>query len=174
MKTYNIGDRVWLATHGMKSVKKACPVCYGKKEVKLILGNGDEMILLCSYCAPGYDPPLGYIKEYEYSADAEQVKITSISIERGEGRETINYYSSNSRMDNNNIFDTEAEALVRSAVLARTYTHEQENRAASIKKSEWRSYSWNAGYHTEAANRMEKQIEYHRKMAVICKAKAKK
>jgi hypothetical protein len=50
---------------------------------------------------------------------------------------------------------------------------EQSTRAEYLKKNMNKKYSWNAGYHLKEAKRSEEQAAYHRKKAMLCKAKAK-
>jgi len=65
---FKIGDVVYFASAGQRQVDIPCPVCFGKREVTLILGNGDSVELPCDYCGKGYDGPRGYVLEYEYAA----------------------------------------------------------------------------------------------------------
>lgn len=58
-----VGDSVWYAKCGLEQVKRICPTCFGKLEVKLILGNGDGVILPCDGCGHGCDAPTGHIGE---------------------------------------------------------------------------------------------------------------
>jgi hypothetical protein len=75
---WRLGDRPWLAHYGHEQVQKICPICYGNLKVTLTLGNGDTCIIECSACGLGYDGPRGYINEYEYVSNVEQLTITRI------------------------------------------------------------------------------------------------
>ncbi len=48
MPKFKVGDTVWVAKCRYEPVQKLCPTCFGKKEVTLILGNGDSVILPCN------------------------------------------------------------------------------------------------------------------------------
>jgi hypothetical protein len=168
---YKIGDTVWVTRVGQQPVTKPCPICFGKLTVTLIFGNGDECILPCSYCALGYDPPKGTVEEYEYIAEAEPRTITGTETSVSEGGEKATYRSGHWSMEK--VYATKEEALEEAVAHKDEYEKDQLTRAEYIKKDKNKSYSWNAGYHLRNAKRMRREIEYHEKMAVICKSRAK-
>jgi len=172
MKVFNAGDRVWHAECGIKQVEKNCPVCYGKREVTLILGNDDRVVMPCNYCAPGYESPRGYITEYEYRAEPQQITITEVEVTQTTTGEKRKYRSKCYGYDNEDLFATYDEALERCRKVKDEREKEQTTQAKYLKKSKTASYSWNAGYHLKEARRIEKTVAYHKKMAVLCKAKA--
>ena len=62
MKARKVGDCLWWAVvEKHAQVEIPCPVCYGKRKVNLILGNGDVVALPCTYCSPGYESPRGTV-----------------------------------------------------------------------------------------------------------------
>ena len=174
MKQYHVNDTVWLARFNHEQVTKPCPVCFKTRQVTLILGNGDKVILPCNYCERGYIPPSGVITEYEYVAEARQIRITQVDSEETEDGTKYRYHSSPNYYhdDGNLLFDTAEEAQIKSLELKEKYEKEQLTRTENIKKSKHKSFSWNAGYHIGEAKRDRKSAEYHEKMAVICKERA--
>ena len=170
---YNVGDKVWWATCGNRDVKKPCPVCFGKKQVILILGNNDTVILPCSYCMRGYEGPFGYIKESEYVAKPEYMPITGVNIEKTSDGDKIEYRSGSWILRENRVFDNKEDALICCEGIKKKLEVEQRTRAKSIKENKNKSYSWNAGYHLKEAKHHEKEAAYHRDMAKICKGKAR-
>lgn len=171
---YNIGDKVWVAICGNTQVRKLCPVCFGKKEVTLILGNDEHCILPCSYCAPGFSSPSGYVNEYEYQTEAKQVTIDGMNIENKRGVESIEYrYNSTEcswcNLDEKKAFGTKEEALEHCKKIKEENEHDQITRAEHIKKDQNKSYSWNAGYHLREAKRERESAERHERLAKICK-----
>lgn len=179
MKEYHVGDVVWVARCAPYAEKRVpCPVCFGKREVTLILGNKDTVVLPCENCQLGYDPPTGYVTVREPVVKAERVTIDRVKItETTEGQ--VREYATNmvtsgagttcQILGNDKIFDTEEEALIRATEDAQKMNNENRNPKAKFD----RSYTWNAGYHMREAKRLQRQVEYHEKQAVLCKAKAK-
>jgi len=172
-KIFNIGDIVWFARTGLQPIQEPCPVCFGNKIVVIILGNGDEVTIPCSYCAPGMEPPLGVVIRYHMEPATERVTITGREIREGEKIE-VTYYGPGCRVyRSNTVFETEVEALAESAKLCAEEIKDRETRSEYIKKDKIKSFAWNAGYHLTEARRLRESIAYHERMAVICKAKAK-
>lgn len=172
MKPYNVGDVVWWAHCGTEHVSHPCPVCFGKRQVTLVLGNDDQVILPCSYCSHGYEDPTGIETEYEYVVKPERKTITSIEIQVSSTDEKREYRS-DSYLNIEDIFDTEGEALTRCLEVKQKLEEDQRTLAKYLKEKAEKSFAWNAGYHMRATKKLRQQIEYHEKMAVLCKAKTK-
>ena len=173
MPKFKVGDAVWIAKCGIESVRKICPTCFGKKEVILILGNDEWVVLPCKGCTPGFDPPRGYISEYEYVAEPEIMVISGITIEISRGEENVRYQCENRIFDEKDIWATAGEARIVANEKKVKQDEDQVTRAEHIKKDVQKSFSWNANYHMRHAKKDRESAEYHDKMAVICKAKAK-
>jgi len=169
---YKVGDIVWMATFDNVPVTKTCPICNGDLKVTLILGNGTHISLPCDYCGNGYESPKGYIEEYEYVAEPKRQIITTVNIAETCVGEEIEYRSNQYCLYPDKMFDTKEDAMQYSNELAAKYTLDRETKADYIKKNQNKSYSWNAGYHMREVTRSKKQVEYHEKMAVICKTKS--
>jgi hypothetical protein len=165
-----IGDCVWLASYSNQQESETCPVCFGKLTVRLILGNGDEVILPCRTCALGYDPPTGIIKVYKTLPRVESKIITGMDIDGT----TVKYKSGNWCMDSDMIFDTHEEAMVKAESFAAEEQVRQNTLAIHIKENNNNNYSWNAGYHMQLAKRDRKSAERHERLAILCRAKARK
>lgn len=173
IKQYKVGDEVWYARYDKIGVKKPCPVCYGEKEVTLILGNKEQVKIPCDYCGKGWDEPRGYVTVYEYVAKAQHLIITGIESKQGSIGEEIRYYSGGRYFSNGDLFDTETEAQARCTEKAQEAEREEWATAERLKKNHYKSYAWNAGYHLREANDCRKQAEYHEKKARLCKERAK-
>jgi hypothetical protein len=172
---WNIGDRPWLATVGRKSVERSCPICAGKKQVTLILGTEESVILPCSYCAPGYEEPRGWVTEYEFISNAEQLTICEMRVKSNSDGEKREYIFSGNRYvdDENKLHHTREEALVECEVLCKQIEHDENTRSEYIKADKKKTFSWNAGYHLREAKRDEESAARHRRQAALCKAKSK-
>lgn len=179
MKQYKIGDTVWTAHYGTESVEKPCPICFGKKEVTLILGNGDRVVLPCEYCRLGFDAPRGVVTEYEFVADPRAVVIEEIVTTHNTGGERREYrYNvtscSCSHLDEDGIFDTREDALVKCAEAIKEREKEEITRLENIKANKRKSFAWNAGYHLRNAAKCRREAEHHESCAKLCKEKEAK
>lgn len=170
---YKVGDVVWWATAENKQIEKVCPICFGTLKVTLILGNGNQVVLPCDYCKCGCDGPFGTVREYEFVSGVKQMVIDHVFIQQQVSGDVVEYRSDHYCLDQENIFDTREAAEQRVIEICANMKLEQETRAENIKKNTNKSYSWNAGYHMREVKEAKKRIEYHERMAVLCKAKSK-
>lgn len=169
---FKIGDTVYVSKFGRREVKEKCPVCFGKLVVTLILGDDTPVELPCKYCGRGYDPPSGQVAEWRMDAGAEAVIIDQIRTAQTGAGEKVEYMVGNRSYYSIDVFSTEQEALDKSERSAAKHRQEQETRAEFIKEDTNKNYSWNAGYHRREAKKAAEKVEYHSRMAKICKAKA--
>lgn len=170
---FKVGDTVWWAKCRWEQIEVLCPACFGKREVTLILGNGDSVILPCEGCSAGFNPPSGYISEYDYVSEPEQTTITGIEIKINGDKQEVTYRGSYFSYHEEDLFENRDDALAKSERKRQELEEEQRNKAEHIKHNVRKNFSWNASYHLREAKRMRKQAEYHDSMAVLCKARAK-
>jgi len=170
---FDVEDEAWWAKTGVSAVTKTCPVCYGEREVTLILGNGDRVRLPCSYCGTGFDAPRGFVTEHDYVAEPQMVIITGVtSYDNGEAVE-YEYRVGAYVPKGDDLFDNRDDALSRCQEIAERRKRDEEKKVEYIKYDKKKSFAWNAGYHMRCVKKAHKDIEYHERMAVICKAKDK-
>ncbi len=173
MKEIKIGDTIYVSKFGHTQIKIDCPVCFGKKVVVLILGNEDSVEMRCEYCRGDCcSPSNGYVKEWRMSADVETVIVSQIRTRQTASENEIEYQADSRIYYTKDVFATEEEALTESARRATQYNIDQETKAEHVKGKPDKNYSWNAGYHIREAKKAKEKVEYHSKMAKICKAKA--
>ena len=165
---------MWYSNYGVQPVKKPCPLCFGTKEVTLILGNGDEVILECTYCTKGFEAPTGCVTEYEYVATAEQRTITTINSTITANGEEHEYMCGYARLNNEDVFDTEEEALAHSKYKEEEARKEQETKIEYLKAKASKGFSWNAGYWLRQIRDAKRDIESWEKKAILCKTRARK
>ncbi len=179
MKDLKIGNTVWLAICGTENITITCPCCYGRKKVKVILGNGEIVEVPCESCGLGYSGPQGTINEYKWVARVEQSIISEIS-----GRDTIegfkidsiycgysenkNYFS-----DTTDIFNTKEEAEQRCLEKIAEHDKEVEQRLKWSKERATKSYAWHVRSHLKEARECERRLKWHSERAVHCKKLAK-
>lgn len=168
-----IGDMVWWARCETRGVRKPCIVCYGKLEVVLILGNGEQVNLPCDYCGKGYEGPKGYTDEYEYIAKPELVKMDSIqSNQTCEGTKN-EYRYGNYILNDDIIFDSKEDAEEKCKEIAAKYEKDLVTETEHIKANVNKSFSWNAGYHMKNIKDLQRQIGYHESRMIACKQRVK-
>lgn len=169
---FNIGDVVWAAYFSMQPQQIECPVCFGKRQVVVILGNGDEVITPCSNCGLGYEGPRGFVEEYAQEAGAGCVIITGRTVQEGGGETRVIYKAGDYSYGADRLFSTCEEAMRSAEGMASEHKKEHETRAEYIKGNKIKSFSWNVGYHLREAKKLKEQIAYHERMAILCKAQA--
>ena len=170
---FKIGDVVWQARYGVTESKVPCPVCYGKRVVKIILGNDDVVETECGYCSCGYEGPRGFITEHRTEPTAQFRSIDGVEIFESSNGATVRYRDGGYVFDEEDLFATKEEAMVQAEILAAEHAEKEATRAEYIKKDKLKTFSWNAGYHMREAKRNRKDAEYHERKAVLCKARAK-
>ncbi len=170
-----IGDTIYVSKFGSRQFRIDCPVCFGKKVIGLILGNDNVVEMSCDYCRhEGLgSPATGYITEWRRDAGTEKVCISEIRSRQTAVGEEVEYLAGSRIYYMEDVFSTEAAALAESEHRATKYNLEQETKAEFVKGKPDKNYSWNAGYHMRAIKNANQKIEYHSKMAKICKARAK-
>lgn len=174
---FEIGDEVFAAHTETKRNEVVCPVCNGDKEVKLTLGDGTEVMLNCDYCAPGFDPPRGWIHA-EYIAEAHVKKIYVEGIRMDVNRETreeeitLQYGS--------RLYDVERyiginyeEAYAKAQMLAEAQDTQYKAKfiASAEKAKKDKSYTWHVGYHMRAAKTAREEAKRHEESARIMESK---
>ncbi len=170
---FNVGDRVWVARCGMRDVTKPCPICFGNRQVVLILGNDDRVTLPCDYCRKGFDDPRGHVVEHAYVAEAVPYTITSVRIEQTEAGEKRTYFSSPYVLYEEDTFATEAEAVARCEAHVAKRQNEQETKVEYLKAQVKKCFAWNAGYHLRQARKDRASAERHERQAALCKARVR-
>jgi hypothetical protein len=177
MKTmFALGDKVFKANYGRHEKWVVCPDCFGSKHVKVVLGDGTEIVIECGGCDPGgYQPSTGRIRQYEYSTEVKEYTVTGISTGARDGvRYELNNFGGGSYYtgDGDEVFGTREEAYA-DGEKKRLEHESEENKRWMAKTKNHRSWSWNATYHRNCIKDLERQIEHHRRKVQICAAKAK-
>ena len=154
----NIGDTIyWVEHHGHYGKSVPCTMCFGKRFVTIILGDGAHEKSECGFCSHGLDYATGQSKTWEPVAFVRSGIISGVS-----SRDGIKYEVGYSTVRDSECFDSEEEAIpVRDAKLA----EEIEMAAARFKESFVtckKRQLWSTGYHREWVKYYERQIEWHK------------
>src|SRR5687767_13466403 len=90
---FKIGDTVFQASYGRHERWITCPDCLGSRHVRVILGDDTEVKIECGGCNPGgYEPPLGRIRQYDYSVEVKEREITGICMHGTEVKYELNNF----------------------------------------------------------------------------------
>ena len=156
---FNIGDTVWLASCNSEEHYLTCPDCGGTKTVTVTLWNGEVFVIDCVGCSRGYDRPSGSVSVYNRTPSAMQVVVEGVSLSRGKPEYSVKgIYTYH--VPEENLFSTEALALVRADELAAKGNAEEKKRVLG-KEKPTRTWAWNVHYHRAAIKRANRDITYH-------------
>ena len=176
MKEWDVGEWAWAARSGQEQVRETCPVCFGKFNVMLVLGDGSECILECDYCGKGYTGPQGSVLEYRYVVKAEKVLITQKEVRfTGEAGIAVTYHSGHWYFDDkdNKLFETEEEAKRRAEEICAEENLRQLKCMEHGKNYAKKNLSWQAGYHKRMVEDAERTAAYHRAKARFIQSRMK-
>ena len=172
---FNIGDKVFKARYEKQEKWVTCPDCLGSRRVKMVLGDGTEILIECGGCDPGgYQPSTGRIRQYDYATVVKEYTVTGVNTRANEvGYELDNcgagsYYTGTDK----DVFGTVEEAQA-DGDNQRAEHEASENKRLMAKTKDHKSWAWNATYHRRCIKDHERQLEYHRAKVQVCAAKAK-
>lgn len=168
--SFTIGDSVWIAGHKNTTVKKDCPICFGRRSVRLILGDDSEWETPCEFCGKGFEGPRGWVEVYEWENRAFETKITGMHVSTVDA---VKYDIADGWADAENMFATESEALERCAVLKAEWEKQEAKNMESRKEYDKKDYSWHVGYHRRCLKEAQRQVAYHEAKAVFMGMKVK-
>ncbi len=169
---HQIGEWVWRATLKHRQVEVICPDCFGRRALRVILGDDSEVVINCAGCTLGYEPPRGYVHEDRVEATVEHVQINRIEAETNNGV-PITFYGGSGfyRESEEDLFLNAETAQVRAEALQ--LEHEQEQ-LASIRRKEktTRDWAWHVTYHRKGIKQAQRDLEWHTaKLAVAIQNK---
>ena len=169
---FQLGDTVYVV-QGCRSVpvQKTCPVCFGKRCVTIILGNGELENVMCDYCGKGYEGPRGYVVDYELHSAVRQAIITGASFTNHKWEFALDYGRTGTG-ESELYRDEESAEAARSKLMEKMKKEEAwmtENRLNYSKTN----LTWRVGYHRKRLRDLEREAEYHRKMLCVAVEKRK-
>jgi hypothetical protein len=168
---FNVGDPIWFANCGTREIQISCPVCFGKKAVRVELGDGSLVTTDCQMCGLGFEPPRGFVTQWEWIAEPKREVIERKSVEENRGERAIQYQSRTCY--SREAFSSKEEAMARCLELAAEHAAEEKERLEWSKEKAHKSYSWHVGYHRREAKELRRRAEFHDARAVACQARIK-
>lgn len=166
---FQIGDDVWFAKFENTEASIVCPDCGGTKHVTVEMFDGTRHTLNCEGCKVGFEGPRGRLKTWERKPVALPVRVSSVSIEA----DKIEYRVNGGWIaDEDRLFLTKEEAMVRADEVAAEATREESERLQRKLKAD-RTWAWHVHYHRRAVRQAEKDLAYHTSKLNVARAKAK-
>jgi hypothetical protein len=177
--TIKVGDKIYVATTRKESVEMPCPVCYGNKEVELILGNGEHVWVDCKYCKHGLKGPTGRVigshidTGYVLTEIVSRIDQTStpddIEIKYGAGGGGAwKMYPAERCFES---FEEAQEYADKMAEVERARAKDREERPPKVKNH--KSYTWHVGYEKTLIRDAKRTIELAEKAMRYYSSKAR-
>lgn len=171
---FNIGDKVWIGTFSPLAPEYVtCPDCGGTGRLRVTFHDETQVSIECQNCSAGYDPPTGEVIVYRQSACAKLATITGLEANGNTVRWHVDGTDFSYRIvDDDEAFDTEADALAWAEARAREH-EERERRKIFEKEKDTRTWAWNASYHRRELKEAQRKTEYHTTKLNVASLKAK-
>ena len=158
MPPFAFGQTVYVArADAYHRIKVPCEICFGKRVVRLELGNGEMQTVECEACGIGVERATGThdifqpwsavesgaVNGIEHTWDEWHIRVGALVYRVGE------------------VFTSREEAEERRVVLHR----EAEAQAARNREAQFTGHkkkvAWTAHYHRDAIRKLKQQIEWH-------------
>mgnify|MGYP000626793629 CR=1 FL=1 len=162
---FGIGDFVWFACYAVATIEEPCPVCFGKKAVTLILGNGEGWIIPCDYCAKGYMEPRGTVSVSEIGPQVRGYTIDRVSV----SATAVEYQSDCQILDGDRTFATRDEAMAKATEIAAAENADRAKARDYAARHNAKGKPWSYGYHMREAKEARARAERHEAMARLAR-----
>lgn len=167
--THNIGDTIyWVRSSTNYGKTIPCTVCFGKKVVTIILGNGEHETSECGFCSHGFEYATGYCNTWVPHAEVRQGVITGIST-----RDGVKYECDWESLRLHEVFLTKEEAEISCAEKLKEETERAEKWFKDSYVQATKKQLWSHGYHKGCIERAERSIEWHKLRLGMIKNKEK-
>jgi hypothetical protein len=156
---FAIGQTVFVPqAHAHNRNYVPCPVCYGKRSVVVILGNGEHQPMLCDYCGKSIDGPQGRVSAYSPSSHIVEGRVTGVRCDSYRGwRVQVGH----SEYEEKEVYiDRDLAEVRRAELFAQAEQDAKRCWETQFKDSRGKT-GWSVGYHRSEIARCKRQIEYH-------------
>ena len=154
---FEFGQTIYYAyANSHYSKRVPCDICYGQKEVTLILGNGDECRVGCEACGLGFQQSTGTMTTWGVHSEVIEQVVSDIC------RHGSDWEFNHHRVSEGDIFATKEEAEERRKVL---HAEAEEHAKRMYENNRLRSkakHAWSASYHRNCIRDAERNLAYHR------------
>lgn len=170
---FNVGDTIWISRFDRCTEWVPCPVCFTKRKVTVILGDGTAIETPCNYCGNGFEESSGYVEKQTATPKAMSCVVTAVYEEVTAAGRKVEYRCDTWCVYEHKAFAAREEALAAAVTLATEQNAQEREYRAGLKEYSYKSYSWHVGYHKREAKEHRRQAEYHEARAVECTAHVK-
>lgn len=157
MNKFSIGDTVYQSQAGQEKIWVTCPECLGSGCLRVIMGDDSEVSIPCVCCERGYEGSLGRIQSYQFMARTTEHIITGVDAQMREGRLRVRYSFGCYSTEEENVFTTRGEALLRSDILVSEHEAEETKRL-KYKEKQTKTWAWNVSYWRGVIRRAKEEI----------------
>jgi transcription elongation factor Elf1 len=164
-----VGSTAWHVGAPYKTTYVTCPECAGKKMVKVIAGTGEQFMLKCHHCGPGYEDPAGVVKQRVPDYSPRMVTLDALVSIYG-GRVT---YVSNGDglLDADDMFATREECEARCVVLRAEQAEEIARLDLAVLTRNRDHLAFSVPYWKRQVKELERQLERTRRHLGIAQEK---
>lgn len=171
---FEIGERVWQAAYETEPRRVPCPECAGTTVIQMTKGNGTVVMLDCAWCAPGYDPPSGYVTQYipafrPVPFTPRRWGMSGDEFTFSEADPSAQCYSFVYAKD---LFKDLADCQKRCIELSARKLAEDKEREIHHLTSKRRSLAWSASYWSNQVRNLEKSLAAARERLAKCPKRA--
>ena len=161
---YQIGQSVfYVYASAYSQVEVDCCVCYGKRVVRVELGNGELVTVACEGCSHGVLAPTGKATAYKAVSGIQEVTVTGLQYDNGEWRVSLsNGESLNiAKSENKRICHNRQTAETMEAILLPVVQKQAEKMFEySMMNAKKKSVS-TVGYHRAAITRLRRELAFY-------------
>ena len=156
---FAIGQTLWTARTSPQQATIACPVCFGKRVIRVELGNGELVPINCDGCGLGYEGPRGIITEYDHSPAADPFTIAEVVA--FQNNEWTFKSDDGKTAYNTGLYLTKSEALAESQKRCDEF-HERNIMTRGGKRAGVKKAGWTVRYHRREIANLERDLAWHR------------
>lgn len=165
---FNLGETVWTIDGPCREEQVVCPECCGTCVIEMIKGNGERVSLDCNLCAPGFDPPNGWIKKTVWESRPAKFTPTKI-VEFYDGKFRYKGTPSERNVPCDQLFRSEEECRLACDAINTEQTKDDERRLLANIQSNRRSLSHSTHYWKERVRRIEEELAAAKARLARCK-----
>jgi hypothetical protein len=138
----------------------------GTRTITVIMGSGEELTVDCAFCAPGFDPPRGQVKEYYFAHAPTKILLRRVSVEGDKVRYGPDSPTapSWSPIGVEELFATEQECSVACAELNRQHEEDAQKEFLRRRVKSRRDKVGTVSYLRKEEDRLTRELERIRKM----------
>jgi hypothetical protein len=149
--------KVYASAHAREST--ICPICFGKRIVTLILGDGSQQEVACDDCGRGCDGPTGEVYRWGPVSSVRECIVTGMK--QYDGTWEIALGNDHARLNENLVFVTHEEAEARRAELHAKCERDAEDAWGARRQMLGKSVPWRVSYHRREIKDAERRIAWH-------------